>query len=179
MKNTARAMVALGLAAILAGAPEALLAARSRGAKLVVTLNTGEVVKGELVGVREETLVLLTDDGDRVVSVKDTARLLVRNGSGYITGALVGLGAGAGADVALWHSYRSDKSDVGQFMQVLLSPGMYLVMALVAVAAGGTGALIGHGVHKGKTYEIGKMTGPEVRAMLMDLRGKAMVPNYK
>lgn len=181
MKKKIRAVLAVGLVWLLIGAPEALLAARKNGAQLRMTLTNNEVVQGELIGVRGETIVLLTGQGDRTVGLADIATLLIKDKSGTMIGGLAGLTAGVVADAAMWHSFKKDTSsnELGEFFGAILAPGAVLVMVLIAGGGTGLGMLIGHAAHKGKTYKIQGMTQEEMRGLMETLRKHAMVPNYK
>jgi len=181
MKRTIRAIMALGLVWLLIGAPEALLAARRNGAQLRMTLTNNEVVQGELIGVRGETLVLLTGQGDQTVGLGDVATLLIKDMSGTMIGGLTGLAAGVIVDATMWHSFNKDTSggDLGEVMKAIFTPGAVLFMVLIAGGGTGLGMLIGHAAHKGKTYKIQGMTQEEMRGLMETLRKHAMVPNYK
>ena len=181
MKRTIRAIMALGLVWILVGVPEALLAARKNGAQLRMTLTNNEVVQGELIGVRGETLVLLTGQGDRTVGLGDVATLLIKDMSGTMIGGLTGLAAGVIVDASMWHSFKKDTSggDFGEVMKAIFTPGAVLFMVLIAGGGTGLGMLIGHAAHKGKTYKIQGMTQDERRGLMETLRKQAMVPDYK
>jgi hypothetical protein len=140
----------------------------------------GEVVQGELIGVREETLVVLTKQGDRSVGIGEVETLLVKDLSGMLIGGTVGLTAGAGVDLALWHSFKKDTSGGGgEILRAFVTPGAILLTVLIAAGGTGAGMLIGHAAHNGKTYKVRGMTDQELRGLLETLRKKAMVPNYK
>jgi hypothetical protein len=179
MKRMIRAIMAVGLVWLLIGAPEALLAARKNGARLKLTLTNNEVVQGELIGVRGETLVLLTGQGDRTVGLGDVATLLIKDTSGMMIGGLTGLTAGVIVDASMWRSFKKDTSDVGEVIRTLFTPGAILFMVLIAGGGTGLGMLIGHAAHKGKTYKIQGMTQDEKHGLMETLRKKAMVPDYK
>ena len=180
MRKTIRRVAMIGLSVLMAGAPEALLAAR-RGAQLRMTMANNDVVEGELIGVREEILVLETEQGDMTVGIRDATSLLVKNASGLWTGLAAGLAAGVAADVSMYHGYKNDmaQNEAAQLFEPILRPGMYAVMILVPAALGGLGAGIGHAAHKGITYHIKGMSDDELRGLLEKLRKKAMVPDYQ
>jgi hypothetical protein len=181
MKRTIRAIMALGLVWLLVGAPEALLAARRNGARLRMTLTNNEVVQGELIGVRGETLVLLTGQGDQTVGLGDVATLLIKDTSGTMIGGLTGLAAGVIVDATMWHSFNKDTSDEegGLIIRAILTPAAIAATGLIAGGACLVGMLIGHAAHKGKTYKLQGMTQEEMRGLMETLRKHAMVPNYK
>jgi len=178
MKRTIRVILAWGLAWILMGVPEALLAARKQGAQVRMTLTNNEVVQGEVIGVRDETIVLLTSQGDRTIGITDVATLFIKDKSGMVIGGFTGLAAGVIADAALWHSYNSDTSDAEAVRGILLLPMIALTCAVVAAGIVG-GMLIGNAAHKGKTYKIPGMTPEEIRGLMENLKKKARVPDYK
>ena len=179
MKEAIRAVLAMGLVWVLAGAPEALVAARREGAQLRVILATNEVVEGELIGVRGETLVMLTKQGDRTVGLGEVSTIFIKDKSGTIIGGACGLTAGAIVDASLWHSFKKDTSDGGEIIRAIFAPGAILVMVLIAGGGALTGMLIGHAVYKGKTYNVRGMTPEQTAGLMQTLRKKAMVPDYK
>jgi len=176
-----RAIMAVGLVWLIVGAPEALLAARKNGAQLRLILTSNEVVQGELIGVRGETLVLLTGQGDRTLGLGDIATVITKDNSGTVVGGLTGLAAGVVADAAMWHSFKKDTSDdeAGEIVRAIFAPGAVLVMIAIAGGGAGLGMLIGHAAHKGKTYKVQGMTPGERRGLMETLRKQAMVPDYK
>jgi hypothetical protein len=178
MKRTIRVILALGLVWMLMGAPEALLAARKQGAQVRMTLTNNEAVQGEVIGIRGETIVLLTSQGDRSIGINEVATVLIKDRSGMMIGGAIGLTAGVIVDASIWHSYKSDTSN-SETLRVLLVPGALLIMLLVACGGAGGGMLIGNAAHKGKTYKIKGMTPEEIRGLMETLRKKALVPDYK
>lgn len=179
MKRTIRAIMALGLVWMLIGAPEALVAARKRGAQVKMTLTNNEVVQGELIGVRGETIVMLTNAGDRTVSLGEIATIHIKDWSGMAVGGVAGLTAGVIWDAALWRSFKRDTSDGGEVVRAFFTPGAIAVMGLIAAGAGAAGMLIGYVAHNGKTYNVRGMTPEQTRGLMETLRKKAMVPDYK
>ncbi|HVP90275.1 MAG TPA: hypothetical protein VMS75_03555 [Terriglobales bacterium] len=179
MKGMIRAILVLGLVWVLAGAPEALVAARRQGAQLRVTLTSKEVVDGELIGVRGKTIILLTKQGDRSVILGEVATVFVKDATGTIVGGVAGMTAGVIVDASMWRSFKRDTSDAGEVVRALFTPGAYLVMGLVLAGGGVAGMLIGHTVHKGRTYNVEEMTQEQERGFIESLRKKAVVPDYK
>jgi hypothetical protein len=147
--------------------PLGLLAKEKRGAELVVQRVDGEQIRGELITVKQATLLLKDSESGVDVSV-DTRNIVVikvikksKAGTGFIIGFL-GLG-GLGAYAAM-------------------SPGSYTT-PLTALTLGGIGAFIGIviGATVG-TDEIILIEGKsdsEVRAILEKLRKKARVQDYQ
>src|SRR5512136_629558 len=73
-----------------------------RGAELVVTKNDGQVLKGELIAVKENSVLLLSAEGaDVSVDIKDINMIIIKTGKkpkvekGFIIGLLAGAATGA------------------------------------------------------------------------------------
>ena len=124
MTRTIRRVGVMALVCLLLAVPEGLFAAGKDGAQLIIVLKNDEVVEGELVGVRDETLVVLTDTGDRKLDLSEVSSLIIKNMTGRIAGGAVGLAAGGVADISLYlpPSARKCSRTIWQLRRAVRNP---------------------------------------------------------
>ena len=149
-----------------------LYAKERRGAKLIVTKKDGQQVRGELITVKPNSLLLLNTEGKDVsVDIADIKVIRIRKKSGAGIGFLLGGGVGAFFGLA---AYRKPTGGIG---------GIDLGPWLTALGCGIVGGLIGLviGIYAGtdKTIQIEGMTDSEIQEALDKLRKKARIRDYK
>jgi hypothetical protein len=93
-------LVATVLAFLILALPGALSAREKRGANLVITLKDGQQIKGELIAVKPDSLLLLHPAGkDESIGIADIATINIykkrKPARGVLYGTLIGA-AGAG-----------------------------------------------------------------------------------
>jgi hypothetical protein len=167
--------MAIGIKKLIASAligsliilPGVLLAQERRGAMVVVTRKTGGQVAGELIVVKQDSLLLLSPVGkDESVDIPDIWTIeIVRKhkaGSGFLIGFLAG-GIAGGVLGSQWN--KGDSSYKG----AAILPGALLFGALSGLVGLGIGAATG----ADKMIELGKMPNPDVNKALAGLRMKA------
>jgi hypothetical protein len=96
MKMAVHKVAAIGLAFLLLSLPTLLSARERRGANLVVVQKDGQTVKGELIAVKSDSLLLLNPAGmDESVDIAGirSIRIVIKSKGG--TGFLIGFLAGA------------------------------------------------------------------------------------
>jgi hypothetical protein len=132
MRRTAGAFLAVVLMAGSLGLPAELSAKTRRGALVVVTKSDGARVKGELVSVKPDSLLLLRSGGDltvprnriQSVTVMRRSRMASSALKGFIFGALPGVAWGIGYGDSGSHGIRTPVK-AGAFTGVLgLAIGM-------------------------------------------------------
>jgi hypothetical protein len=141
---------------------------KAQGAKVIITLKkASEGIKGELIGVRSDAVVIGTDDGAaRTLAINDILKIRVLRKSATIPGFLVG-GLAGGAMGKLVYPQ-------GGFLDLST---LYIVCgALIGGAAGG---LIGGGFSSDTVYDLTRTTPSYVEHMVTELRKKARVPDYR
>lgn len=149
---------------------------RKHGAKLIVTKLDGQLIKGELIAVKPNSLLLLDTEG-KDVSV-DIANIKVikivkksRVGAGTLAGLLWGAGMGAffAGYWGLWF-----KAGWGERLPVMVKGAGHgaLVFAPVGAIAGAIAGI-------DKTILVEGMTDLEIQKTLVKLRKKARIRDYK
>ena len=101
MKNVCGKLITSALIALLLFIPAGLSAKERRGAELVVTRLDGSQVSGELIAVKRDSLLLLSNGRDESIDLADIkiVRMIKKSRSGK--GALYGFAAGAGSGAIL------------------------------------------------------------------------------
>jgi hypothetical protein len=156
-----------------------LYAKERRGAKLVITKKDGQQIRGELITVKPNSLLLLdAEEKDVSIDIRDIKVIRIVKKSKVLKGIGLGLLIGGGTGALIGFSGGVD-SDV-----FLASTSTAAEKALLGgIAFGALGLLIGGIVglaSKGeKTIQIENMTDSEIQKTLDKLRKKARIPDYK
>jgi len=141
-----------------------LIGKEKRGAELIVQKKDGQQVKGELIAVKENSLLLLVSGVDLSVDIKDVKIITIERKSRIALGFLGG--AAAGAFVA---ALVEETINGWGFAYLFYAP-------LGALIGGGVGALSG----KDKSIKIREDLPQASKEMLLDsLRKKARIPDYE
>ena len=153
---------------------------RKRGAKLIITKKNGQEIKGELITVKENSLLLLDGKSGVDVSVdfKDIKIIKIIKKSKFWKGSLYGLLLGGGLGVAALVSafLRSEEGDA-TLMEVISGTALYVGIAgAVGYLIGG---IIGASLGKEVTIQIEGMSDLEIEQALKKLRKKARIRDYK
>jgi len=155
------------------------LYAKKRGAKIVVTKLDGQQIKGELITVKPNSLLLLNTEGKDVsVDIADikviriVKKFLDKAGLGAGIGLLIG--GAAGALVGF-----SEGDDPPGFLMRTAE----LKALVLGLDVGGLGMIIGAIISafvvKDKTIQIEGMSDSEIKEILDKLRKKARIRDYK
>ena len=179
MKAKGKKLVSLLLTFSLMMLSVNLYAKERRGATLIVTKLDGQLIKGELITVKPNSLLLLDTEGKDVsIDIVDIKVIRVVKKSMDSIGMGIGIGGliGAGAGALLGFS----KGDDPPGFLSLTAAGKALVFGLLV---GGLGLFLGGiiGVIAGidKKIQIGGMTDSEIKETLDKLRKKARIRDYK
>jgi hypothetical protein len=149
-----------------------LYAKERRGVKLIVTKKNGQLIEGELITVKPNSLLLLNTEGKDVsVGIADikVIRIVKKSqvGNGFLLGGSVGALIGLAA-------YREP---TGGMFTIDLGPG---ATALGGGIVGGLiGLVIGLVAGTDKTIHIEGMSDSEIQEALEKLRKKARIRDYK
>jgi hypothetical protein len=158
---------------------ENLYAKKRRGAELIITKKNGGKIEGELIAVKEDSLLILTKWIERDVSVDiaDVEVITIVKKSGIGKGSLYGLLVGGGLGVAAGVSgIIKSEGDT--------APGEGILGTSLYVAIGGAvgfliGTIIGGVEGTDKTIQLEGMTDLEIRDTLDKLLKKARIRDYK
>lgn len=163
--------------------PISLIAKERRGANLVVEKKNGLWVKGELITVKPNSLLLLSNYGTDVsVGISDIKVIKIEKKSKWSHGLLIGAGAGAiiglvsyqepEPSVSIWDSRTSMWElfpDFGRASYVLIG----------GLIGGLIGLVVGAAVGADKTIQVEGRTESEIRRIMEDLRKKARVSDFQ
>ena len=173
MNPTSKKFISLSLVFSLVMFSANLYAKEKRGAKLLITKKDGQQIKGELITVKPNSLLLLDTEGKDVsVGIADIKVIRIVKKSKALLGAGLGLiilGGGTALSIAIFGTWESD-----EVLDVALFGGA--IGAAAGLLIGGvTGALLG----KDKTIQIEGMSDLYIQEALDKLRKKALIRDYK
>ena len=167
MKLMLGRVVATVTAFMILALPGALSARERRGADLVIALKDGHQVRGELIAVKPDSLLLLGLDGkDESVVVADIATIRIVRRSKAWQGLLYGFVPGA-VGGAVWASQNSD--DMGWLAGIMGGLVVGAASGLVGLAAG-----VGAGLDS--EISFAGLSGPDISRSLSRLSRKAREP---
>ncbi len=161
------------------------LYAKKRGATIVITKKDGTQFQGELITVKQNSLLILVPSGKDVsfdIADIEVIRIVKKSGVslGAGIGGTIGLGVGLYRIMSTLISSYKVEGDASLIPHLIIGglavPVAMSVGAIVGAAiGGGVGALVrGHDV----IYLTG-MTDSEIQEALDKLRKKARIPDYK
>lgn len=186
-RRVAAGLVAAGFAASLFVAPPSA-DSRPRKHGVTVALYCGaETVKGELIGIRADAIVVLTDETEAAVPLAGIDRIRVSRGLNR-TGGAIGALVGAAAGLAIGSSYEPPAPTGGTLYEQLAQGVGEAVKSkfrpfIGITVGGGTGALVGAAIGtaatKDKIILVKGRPEAEVGADLAELGKKARVPDYR
>lgn len=175
MNPTSKKFISLFLAFSLMMLSVNLYAKEKRGAKLIITKKDGQLIKGELIAVKPNALLLLDTEGKVVsIDIADFKVIRIVKKSKVWTGAGIGLaisvGGGALIGALAGEGPAEDMSGllVGLLVGAFFSPAVALL-----------GAIIGAAVGTDKTIHFEGMTDLETEEALEKLCKKACIRDYK
>jgi hypothetical protein len=156
-----------------------LIGKESRGIMLTVHNKNGRLIRGELIAVKRNSLLLIDSESGRDVSIPTNSINVLEKGA--VKGAVLGFLIGAGVGLALglvWNSGTSDNDDDSFFdFDFDISPW------LPALGLGVVGALLGAAiVAKSNRSEIVILDGKsqaERNTIFRELRSEARVSNFQ
>jgi len=154
---------------------------RKRGATLIITKKDGQQIEGELITVKEDSLLLLDTAGKDVsVSIADIKVIKIVKKSQFWVGALSGflMGGAFGASLGISYAEKEKSKPVllAGYMADWAILGYGLGLGAIGALLGGS---IGAAVGKDKTIQIEGTTDLEIKEALEKLRKKARIRDYK
>lgn len=166
MKPGIRRLIASALIISFISLPEVLLAQGRRGGNLVVNRKDGSNVRGELIAVKEGSLLLLSPVGvDESVGLSEISTIKIAGKSQAGTGFLVGFLLGAIGGGALG---SQDKDPIVGRAGVTFLGGL-LIGSLTGLVGLGIGALAG----ADETIAFEGLSEAQAGKVLLRLRGMA------
>jgi hypothetical protein len=160
------------LALFLAFQP-ALAASGRKGATLVIAQSSG-IQKGELIGVKESGLVLLTKSGDLTIETSqiETVRIVKKASTAPVA---IGFGvAGGFAGLGLAYASGIKSKDIGGGLAI--GVGSIAIGALAGVVAG---VLLTDSLAKDEVMVFKGKSDSEIKELLTRLRGQARATDYR
>jgi hypothetical protein len=143
------------------------------GAKLVIQKKDGQQVKGELIAVKKNSL-LLKESGTEVdasVDIKDVSVITIVKKSKTSMGAALGLSTGVLIGAINYSANK--KNSWGESFEATWTWFGLTILGLLL------GAGMGASAGKDKTIQIEGKTEKEIEITLEELRKKARVPNFQ
>ena len=161
-----------GCASIISGTSKRRFPERKQGS-IILTKKDGRQIEGELITVKENSLLLLDRYGrDASIEIEEirTIRIVKRSkaGLGSVIGSLIAIGA-----VAVVEITANRRSEEGALI------GGVMLAGLLAIPASILGETIGAVAGKYKTIHFEGMSDSEIREALDKLRKKARIRDYK
>ncbi len=153
------------------------LYAKKRGAKLIVTIKDGQRIKGELITVKPNSLLLLNTEGKdvsvgiadiKVIKIVTKKKVLIRLLYGLVISGVVGVLFGFILPLNIDQSWVPEEEDI-----INIGPIIYGTSGAIIGAT--TGALL----KVIKKIRIEGMSDSEIQEALDYLRKKARIRDYK
>lgn len=181
MKVKGKKFVSLFLVFSLVALSGNLMAKERRGAQLLIQKKDGQQVRGELITVKEDSLLLLDSEtgADVSVDIKDVKVIkIVKKSLTYelgISGFLLG-----GITLGIFHSQivkgeevKEGETGKATQHQVWRTSGLGALIGSLA------GIIIGTVVGIDKTIQIEGKSDSQIKEIFEKLRKKARIPDYK
>ncbi|MBA7649451.1 hypothetical protein ES703_57248 [subsurface metagenome] len=146
---------------------------KKRGTNLVIQKKDGRQISGELIAVKENSLLLLDSESgaDVSVDIKDIKVIKMKKSM-----TRLGMGIGCVAGVLTGLGFAKALSDLHDG----IDSQWYLILPLIcAVPLSFLGGIIGGFVKADKTIQIEGMTDSEIKDAMDKLRKKARIRDYK
>jgi hypothetical protein len=154
------------------------LYAKNKGAKLIVAKKDGQLIEGELITVKPNSLLLLNTEGrDASVGIGDIRIIRIVKKSRFVQSLGIGLliGAGTGAILGLAEGESID------FFGGTVTAGENALIGGALLGFNGLilGGIAGASAGRDKTIQIEGKSDLEIEEVLQRLRKKARIRDYK
>ena len=176
MNPISKKFISLFLVISLVMLPTSLYA-KKRGAKLIVTKLDGQQIKGELITVKPNSLLLLDTEGKDVsVGIADIKVIRIVKKSKVLQGLVFGLLIGAG--LGALYGLSTDEDPMGWYVVKAGTNAIYWapVLAAPGILIGG---IFGAAAGTDKIIQIEGRHPSSIEFILKKLRKKARIRDYK
>ena len=151
---------------------------RKHGEELLILKKDGQQLRGELIAVKQDSLIMLVSSLDVTVDIKDTRMIKILKKSKFLKGAGIGFVVGGFSGI-LYGLLAIDGENSDEWANLFR-----MLLTLVAAAGGGgigflTGGVIGLLAGIDKTIEVEGRSDLEIKDILENLRRRAHFPDYK
>ena len=154
-----------------------LIAKERRGAEIVIQKKDGQHVRGELLAVKKDSLLLLSDFWTDVsVDIKDVKVIKIVRKSKALIGLIAGGALGALLGLA---TYDKPVTKKDSFMANIIDFGPEYVAVGGAALGAILGVAIGAAIGTDETIQIEGKSDWGIKAALEKLRKKARIRDYK
>ena len=147
-----------------------LYAKEMRGAELIIKKKNGGKIEGELITVKQDSLLILTkwSERDESIDIADVEVITIVKKSKALLGSYLGIlvCGGGGALIGYQVGWKT-------------STGAIVGGAIGVLSGGLLGTFLGSSLGKDKTIQVEGMTNAEIQEALDYLRKKARVRDYK
>jgi uncharacterized membrane protein YeaQ/YmgE (transglycosylase-associated protein family) len=152
------------------------MAKERKGADLIIQRVNGTSVKGELIAVKEDSILLLDRylGVDRTVDVQDIRVIKIMGESSTLKGGLLGLYVGIIGGFLIGYPQGSES---GFIISKPMAGAIGAVIGGVLCASIGVG--IGIATSADKTIQIEGKSDPEIQKIMEELRRKARIKNVQ
>ena len=179
MNKKGKKFISLFLVFSLATLSGNLMAKEAKGAKIAVDKIDGQKVLGELIAVKEDSLVLLDaeTDYDVTIPLRDVKTITLRKKSWMFELGVLGALSGAAAQGIIQKTDRRTHGSIAADDDIA-THGQTSFLTWAAIA-GGAGALIGAVFGVDKKFQMEGKSDAEINEVLETLRKKARVRDYR
>jgi hypothetical protein len=154
------------------------LAAKKKGAQLLIEKKDGQVIEGELLKVKEDSLLLMTSASGVTIDIKEIDGIKItkrktKSGKGALIGVGVGFLIGGVIACTRYAEVVTDDYNPGLDKRLLVGGMVGAVFALPGSIIGG---LIGRqfpGGYKTETIDVRRTPPHEIKSILKKLKKKA------
>jgi outer membrane receptor protein involved in Fe transport len=162
----------------------ALFAKERQGAKLIVTKTDGTEIKGELIGVKQDSALLLKSPSvpGGSIDISDIKVIKIVKGSNTVAGVLLGLLAGGATGTFIGYSigYNETNQDLSDWWKEGGGVLGAIIGGGIGLLAGGLlGGAYGSTIHNHETLQIEGKSQEQIKAVLEKLRTQAAFPEYQ
>ncbi len=173
-----RLLAAIMALLFLIASTDLLARERKHGEELLILKKDGQQLRGELIAVKQDSLIVLVSSLDVTVDVKDIRMIKILKKSKFLKGAGIGFVIG-GISGTLFGLLSLDGDNSDEWTNLFRA-----LLTLIAAAGGGgfgflTGGVIGLLAGIDKTVEVEGRSDQEVKDILENLRRRSHFPDYR